>query len=135
MILRTTLRKTFVHDGVPYVVDTAVIMKHAAPGELELIQPFYFNGTYIESGFVWDGASSPGIPIARFLAPKFHKNIKASLVHDWLCRKARNQKERKKADLAYYLMKRYVEEDTEFRCKVGYAGVRAGALIGIGNRF
>ena len=84
----------------------------------------------IETGFEWDGASVPWL--LQGLFPR-HRHPIATCKHDKRCLDAKNKAERKWADqqfekdvgkTSWYLTK-----------KMGYLGVRVGALLGIGNRF
>lgn len=124
----------FKHKGVEYHVDDEI---HCAqvigdPYHLILTKDFNCLGDVIRAGFRWDGASSPAVPIARFVAPKFYKNIVASCWHDFRCSDAGCKESRKIADHGYYLLKKYVELDNSVTCNLSYIGVRIGAALGIG---
>lgn len=84
---------------------------------------------YIPAGFEWDGASS------GLFAPIFprHNHPIASCRHDYRCRNARTPAERKWADEQF-------EEDVGrtswwITKKVGYIGVRIGAMFGVGCNY
>ncbi len=127
----------FTHDSVEYYVDDEIPMKQVVgdPDHLYLTDDFHCMGNNIPKGFKWDGASSPNIPIARWIAPKYHKNIVASCLHDFECRIAKNDSDRKKADFKYWLLKKYVEKDTSWKNRFSWRGVRIGAFFGIGSNF
>lgn len=127
------------------------------PDNRALTQPLeclMFDGTVdkIPVDFEWDGSSSeinyeskykikkflswfittPVNFITRSIFPR-HKHPIASCRHDYRCGKARNAEERFWAD-------KHFEEDVGTTSswvdkKIGYAGVRVGALLGIGNNF
>lgn len=84
----------------------------------------------IPAGFTWDGASVPMLFQGVF--PR-HNHPIASCRHDWRCKQAKNTAERKFADeqfqtdvgtTSWWITK-----------KVGYLGVRIGALFGVGSNF
>jgi len=125
----------FTHKGTVYIYDNVICMHQGNSEYLVLTRAYNFNGTIVPSGFVWNGASSPNTPLARFIAPKFYKNIKASCVHDYLCGLCKNAKERAEADMIYFLIKKYIEQDQEFKCLLGLWGVRLGAFLGIGSNY
>lgn len=84
----------------------------------------------IPSDFSWDGNSTPFL--VRPIFPR-HNHPIASCRHDYRCGKAKNKAERKFADVEY-------ERDVGTTSwwitkKVGYIGVRIGALFGIGSNF
>lgn len=83
----------------------------------------------IPKDFEWDGSSS------GLLAPIFPqwKHPIASCRHDWRCRKARNAKERKWADVQFE--KDVGETSWWITKKLGYAGVRIGAMFGVGVHY
>jgi len=125
----------FTHNGITYAHDDVIYLCQAESEHLILSKPFNFNDITIPTGFIWNGASSPGIPLARYIAPKFYRNIKASCVHDWLCSLPQTSEDRAKADKLYYLLKKYVEKDDSIKCVLGYWGVRLGAFLGIGRNY
>lgn len=125
----------FTYKEKVYHYDDRIHIDQLDGETLILEEPYHYDVYKIPAGFEWDGASSPNGPLARFIAPKFYKNIKASCVHDYLCSIARNKHDRKKADKAYFLMKKYVEKDHGIISKLSWLGVRIGAFFGIGNRF
>ena len=83
----------------------------------------------IPAGFEWDGSSS-GLFAPVF--PKWKHPI-ASCRHDFRCRKAKDAAERKWADEQFE--KDVGETSWWITKKLGYAGVRVGALLGIGVRY
>ena len=90
------------------------------------------NGTpgLIPVDFEWDGSSSPW-PL-RGVFPR-HRHPVASCRHDFRCCKAKNKAERAFADKEF-------EKDVGATSwwitkKVGYYGVRIGALLGIGCKY
>jgi len=125
----------FMHNGITYTYDDVMYLCQKDSEHLILSKPFNFSDTTIPAGFIWNGASSPSIPLARYIAPKFYKNIKASCVHDWLCSLPNTSEDRAKADKIYYLLKKYVEKDDSIKCVLSYWGVRLGAFLGIGRNY
>lgn len=125
----------FIHGNKQYTFDDGIHIAQIDSEYLTLATPYNFNGTVIPLGFRWNGASSPNTPLARFIAPKFYKNIKASCVHDYLCLHAKNSADRASADYIYFLIKKYIEKDQPIRCALGLLGVRIGAWLGIGSAF
>lgn len=93
------------------------------------IRDFTTHGITVPANFHTDGASSP-----RFLwsiIPPFKRVKKAAVVHDWMCKNAKNAKDRKAADKLFHTM--LLEAGlSRLRCRLGYMGVRAGAKMGIG---
>jgi len=84
---------------------------------------------YVPHGFKWNGNSS-GLLAPIF--PTWNHPI-ASCRHDFRCEKAKNAAHRKWADEQF-------EKDVGTTSwwltkKIGYLGVRAGAMLGIGNKF
>ena len=78
--------------------------------------------TWVKNGFIWNGNSSP-FGTWNLIPP--HKYKLASLLHDYLCDNAKNDSERKKADLDYkYILEKYY--DCNVRNKIGFAGVTIG---------
>lgn len=98
--------------------------------ELEVVtKDFTAHGITVPAGFHFDGASTPRALWS--VVPPFKRTKKAACVHDWLCRKAKDKKDRKKADKLFYKM--LLEAGlNEVRARAGYLGVRAGARMGIG---
>jgi hypothetical protein len=81
----------------------------------------------IPADFEWDGSSVPWI--FQGLFPR-HRHPIASCRHDWRCRNARTKEDRLFADKEF-------ERDVGTTSwwitkKLGYAGVRIGAFLGIG---
>jgi hypothetical protein len=106
-----------------------------------LTREYIWRGIIVPIGFAFDGASAPRI--FWFIIPPFKRTKKAACIHDWLCRGAKNMKERKVADEAFYKALREVriiDKKTgreksgiaRWRCQLGYLGVRVGAYMGIG---
>ncbi len=108
---------------------------HEKPLHRELTRPLpadNYDGTpgEVPVGFVWDGSSVPFLFQGVF--PR-HRHPVASCRHDWRCRNAKSAKERKWADKEF-------EKDVGTTSwwitkKVGYAGVRIGAFLGIGQNY
>ena len=100
-----------------------------------LTQPHYCPGMngeqdIIPSDFEWDGSSVPYL--LQFVIQR-HRHPVASCRHDYRCRKAKNAAERKWADSQY-------EKDVGSTSwwitkKLGYLGVRVGAIFGVGVRY
>lgn len=103
------------------------------PGWRKLTRSFSTHGITVPRGFEWDGTSSPRSfwPVI----PPYHKTIKASCVHDYLCRKAKTRADRRKADRLFAAVLRDDDRISPPQSWLGYVGVRIGALLGIGNRF
>lgn len=101
------------------------------PNELgyrKLTKPLLCGEGYIPDTFVWNGSSSG---IFAWLFPRWKHPI-ASCRHDWRCSIARNADERRLAD---ELFRDDVSKGgTKFEELIGYAGVRLGAYLGIGNK-
>lgn len=81
----------------------------------------------IPAGFEWDGSSTPWI--FRGLFPK-HRHPIASCRHDWRCRQAKTNEERLFADQEF--KKDVMKTSWWITAQVGYIGVRAGAMLGVG---
>lgn len=96
------------------------------------LEPFTRHGITVPAGFPFDGASAP-----RFLwgiVPPFKRTKKAAVIHDWMCKNAKNASDRKAADLLFHTM--LLEAGlNKVRCRLGYWGVRLGALCGIGVHY
>ena len=93
-------------------------------------EDFDHSEAYVPTHFMWDGSSVPFI--FRGLFPR-HNHPIASCRHDWRCRRAKNAAQRKWADQQF-------EKDVGTTSwwitkKLGYLGVRAGALLGVGVRY
>ena len=91
-----------------------------------------FDGSdsFVPVNFEWDGSSVPFLFQGIF--PR-HKHPIASCRHDWRCRLAQNAAQRKWADQQF-------EKDVGTTSwwitkKVGYLGVRIGAMVGIGCNY
>lgn len=83
----------------------------------------------VPTDFVWNGNSSG---IFRFIVPR-HDHPIASCRHDWRCENAKTPEERLFADQEYR-----IDTGTTaswIQAQIGYLGVRAGALLGIGSNF
>lgn len=132
---RRSATGSFVHAGIEHRYDLIIHVDQTDTDFLMLNEDYHFDDYTIPRGFVWDGASTPNAPLARFLAPKYHKNIRASCIHDFLCRIAKNSEDRRKADSAYYIAKKYIEKDHPLRSKIAWLGVRIGAFLGVGNYY
>lgn len=112
--------------------ETTIYMR-TVPGKPNwraLTRPLPCDGQLIPIDFEWDGSSVPWI--AQGLIPK-HRHPVASCKHDFRCAKSTNKAERKIAD------GQFKEDVGRTSWKVtswlGYAGVRIGAFLGIGNKF
>lgn len=98
-----------------------------------LLEDYEFEcGVTVPKGFEWNGANSP--TVTTWIIPKAHRTLIASCLHDYLCELATCPADRKKAD------KLFEEElarrgHSKVRSKLGYLGVRLGALFGIGSNF
>lgn len=97
--------------------------------EVILLADFTAHNMTVPEGFRFDGASTP--KLFKWLVPKFEGTLKASCRHDWACRNAKNEEERKEADKIF---KRMLKEDGNgfIRQNCGYLGVRIGAWFGAG---
>jgi len=96
------------------------------------LEDFTAHGITVPGGFLFDGASAPRIFWG--IIPPFKRTKKAAVIHDWLCRKAECKEDRMKADGLFYEM--ILESGiSRTRAKIGYWGVRIGALIGIGVHY
>ena len=84
----------------------------------------------IPAGFTWDGSSTPTILLPLF--PK-HRHPLASCKHDYRCGKATNDAERKWSDGEF--KKDVGRTSWKITSKMGYCGVRVGAMLGIGSNF
>jgi len=84
----------------------------------------------IPAGFSWDGNSVPFV--FQPLFPRQNHPI-ASCRHDYRCSKARNAAERAWADLQFQAD--IATTGWWITAKIGYIGVRIGALLGIGSSF
>jgi len=117
---------------------STIIYMRSVPGKPDhraLTQPLSCGNPDGSAGLVpvnfeWDGSSVPWIFQGFF--PR-HKHPIASCRHDWRCLHARNPAERKWADKEF-------EADVGRTSwwvtkKLGYAGVRIGALLGIGCNY
>jgi hypothetical protein len=88
------------------------------------------NHEFIPVGFTWDGSSAPWIFNGIF--PR-HRHPIASCRHDWRCGHATNSRERAWADKEFE--KDVGKTSWWITKKLGYVGVRIGALFGIGSNF
>lgn len=112
---------------------TTIYMRNVPDKPLHraLTAPLRLNrlGAEIPAGFEWDGSSSG---IFRGVFPKWRHPI-ASCRHDWRCQHAKNAAERKEADQRF---RDDVGATSWWITKqVGYAGVRIGALFGVGVNY
>jgi len=116
---------------------TLIFMRNV-PGHPDLralTAPLYcknFDGSdgFVPFDFVWNGNSTPfGL---KWLIPKSDHPI-ASCRHDWRCGQAKNKEERAFADREY---KKDISTTANWiETQLGYAGVRVGHYLGIGNDF
>lgn len=100
-----------------------------ANGNERLLATFEYRDIVIPVGFVFDGASTPRIFWS--IIPPFKLTKRASCVHDWLCKNARNSKDRRRADKIFAEALREMGMNP-VRVFLGYVGVRLGALWGAG---
>lgn len=98
-------------------------------GREMLLASFEYRDQVIPAGFIWDGASAPRLFWS--IIPPFKQTKRASCVHDWMCKKAKNPQERKVAD-QYFLQALREMGFNPVRCLLGYIGVRLGAFWGAG---
>lgn len=96
----------------------------------QLTRPLPCGSGEIPTDFVWDGSSTPFI--FRGLFPR-HNHPIASCRHDWRCKHARNAAERKFADREF--RKDVGRTSWKITEVVGYLGVRAGAMLGVGVHY
>lgn len=98
-------------------------------GYEKLLEPFTAYGNTVPKGFVSDGASVPRLFWA--ILPPFKQTKEAAFMHDYLCRIAKNKKDRKKADDIFrmMLMDHGVDEAT---ANIAHTALRIGAFVGIG---
>ena len=97
-----------------------------------LLEDFTAHGVTVPKGFRFDGASAPRIFWS--IIPPLRETSKASCVHDFLCRTAKNKEDRRRADWLFFVMLREAKLNI-LRCLIGYLGVRIGALLGIGVHY
>ncbi len=94
---------------------------------------FTYKGITIPEGFKSDGASTP-----RFLwsiIPPFKATKKGAFIHDYLCKTAGGQSDRKEADKMFRDILRDVSKINPIRYWLGYYGVRLGAGLGVGVHY
>lgn len=89
----------------------------------------YLYGWTVPEGFYWDGASVPWF--ATVIIPRAYKTLKASCIHDYLCREANNKEDRRVADVVLFDALRE-RGFSGLRSGLSYLGVRLGAFFGIG---
>lgn len=91
------------------------------------------DGPDVPAPFVYDGGSVWGL--LRGLFPKW-RHPAAVCGHDYDCKIAKNDRERKIADKRF---ERKINATRSIRAKleakIGYIGVRIGAFFGIGSRY
>ena len=101
-------------------------------GKERTLEDFTAHGITVPRGFLFDGASAPRIFWS--VIPPMFKTKKAAVIHDWLCKNAKGPKDRLYADKLFYEM--VMEAGlSKTRAKLGYWGVRIGALLGIGVHY
>jgi hypothetical protein len=88
-----------------------------------------YSGPPMPDDFEWDGNSSS---LFAPIFPKWNHPI-ASARHDFRCRQAKNAQQRKWADKEY--QKDVGTTGWWITKKLGYIGVRVGALLGVGVRY
>ena len=96
------------------------------------LAPFRAHGILVPRGFVFDGASAPRM--FWIVIPPFKRTKKAAVIHDWLCSNAKDKEDRLLADKLFFKMLGEAGL-SKVRCKMGYYGVRVGAMIGIGVHY
>lgn len=101
-------------------------------GRMRLLASFEYRDIVVPVGFIFDGASTPRLLWS--IIPPFKKTMRAACVHDYMCRTARNNGDRKKAD-QYFLQALKEMGFNPVRRTLGYIGVRVGAFFGVGNHF
>jgi len=100
-----------------------------------LTSPLYYQNMdgsdgFVPIDFVWNGNSTPfGL---RWIVPKQDHPI-ASCRHDYRCENAKSKEERRFADEEY--KKDIGTTASWLETQLGYAGVRIGSFLGIGNNF
>jgi len=115
-----------------------IVFMRTVPGEPKLrtlthpLECKMWDGTihHIPAGFSWNGNSVPFV--FRGLFPR-HDHPLASVKHDYRCSKARNAAERAWADVQFQAD--IATTGWWITAKIGYIGVRIGALFGIGSSF
>ena len=80
--------------------------------------------------FEWDGSSVP--VIFQGIFPR-HRHPVSSCKHDWRSSHAKNKKDRAFADKEF--RKDVRKTSWWITAAIGYAGVRIGALFGVGSNF
>lgn len=113
--------------------------------DIEVVTMEYnWRDIWVPVDFAFDGASAPRIFWG--IIPPFKRTKKAACIHDWLCRNAKNKEDRAYADKMFYEALKEVQVVDKktgkkkpglnaARCAIGYAGVRLGALLGIGVHY
>lgn len=102
---------------------------------------FVWKDVHVPVGFWFDGASAPRIFWG--VIPPFKRTKKAACIHDWLCFNAKNKEDRAYADKCFYealsevkVIDKVTGKESAginiVRRKLGYWGVRVGAMLGIG---
>jgi hypothetical protein len=114
------------YQTVPPLGDKWRELSHPLPCKM---WPGYDGPEEISAGFRWDGNSTS---ILSPLYPKWNHPI-ASCRHDYRCWLAKNSAQRKWADGQYRLD--VATTGWWITANAGYIGVRAGAMLGIGNSF
>lgn len=115
---------------------TCVIYMRSVPGYPDhraLTQPLSLvmmdgSAEFIPVDFAWDGSSVPWVFQGFF--PR-HKHPIASARHDYRCHRARTKAERRFADEQFRLD--VATTSWPITAAVAYAGVRIGALLGLGK--
>jgi len=122
-------------------------LRHTPDGKAKVLKAFVRNGIFVPQGFISDGASAPRV--FWWIIPPYKQTAEASVVHDYLCKNAKNKMERRKADKLFYrILKKdlvpkvgsgfifqYKRSSGHLRALAGYLGVRLGAFLGIGVRY
>jgi hypothetical protein len=100
------------------------------PKNRALTQPLPCGDGFVPINFEWDGSSVPWFFQRVF--PR-HNHPIASCRHDFRCRLAKNDEERKFADKEF--KKDVGRTSWKITANIGYIGVRIGAFFGIGSDF
>jgi hypothetical protein len=114
----------------PMQVVLPIQVEFQVDGSATLLRDFEAHGIIVPKGFNFDGASAPRAFWPAI--PPFKNTVEESCIHDWLCKNAKNKKDRLFADRLF--LKMLLEDPiiNNARAILGYAGVRVGAFMGYG---
>ena len=129
---------TMIVQHVNKEIEMAIIYMRSVPGKPKkraLTQPLQClmpDGgiDMIPVEFEWDGSSGP--VMLQGIFPRWRHPI-SSCKHDYRCSKAKNRADRKFADKEFH--KDVQKTSWWITAAMGYAGVRIGSYLGIGNNF